>query len=805
MEQVDGTKPVKARVLSTFPVMIYNNDEYVSTFISFVNLIDDPRLTSLKFSLDGSVNNKDCLTIPISSRLQVTTAYPQIILYDGFHKAYFQFDSTRVCSSFLKMLTTKLADVARYGISDDSIYHTFLDEPLASQRIKQLPPYDTDQVFRKIMHTTDGKIEDPVIIAMMMIDERSFRTYNDVEIHIVTYNIDQKPPPENLKLLFGDESKQFDIYVICCQEIDMSVDGIMTGSSPNKKIWDKAVTEYAQYHGNYIFVNGFQLGTSYIAVLARNQDRIKYSASTSVSIGAMGFYNKTAVAVSVGYKDTNFCFICSHLSAGRSNLDRRNSEFWYIQSHIKFKTPDGPMTIDDHDYIFWCGDFNYRIALTDPESRSKFHDVEYLLRHDQLLQCHAQNKTFVGYSEGPIKFKPTYKFDKGTETLDTSSKQRGPAWCDRVYYRCNADESFLKQTKYDSIKGMLMSDHHPVEADFVCRCWTNDHEKAAISYRNNKIKVENNKWKMSVDKDSIDVGLIKLGEPKTFKIILRNEGLVATPYFIQTEVPWITCTPKRSVCNPGKVVELVFIIHVTIKTLEESPMTSPDIVKLVTIKFPSGRPNIYLTFTGKYQLTYIGIPVKFLYSLPAPISKLPPAIFVPRRECDLTSCELEMFPMQKHAYELESLIGRIKEVITDANIMSETPAEEEVYAVIEALRNREKIPENASQYALMAVLKAIFECSPEPLLTKKLLSDIEKEESAAVAMANIPDPAKSIIKLLLLFFTEMARRTQNADEDRAIHLLSGMITKYDDKKVPVAEKFFKAFNFFVSKQQNPQN
>jgi hypothetical protein len=38
---------------------------------------------------------------------------------------------------------------------------------------------------------------------------------------------------------------------------------------------------------------------------------------------------------------------------------------------------------------------------------------------------------FVGYEEGPLLFRPTYRYDVGTDIYDTSEKMRIPAWTGR--------------------------------------------------------------------------------------------------------------------------------------------------------------------------------------------------------------------------------------------------------------------------------------------------------------------------------------------------------------------------------------
>ena len=40
----------------------------------------------------------------------------------------------------------------------------------------------------------------------------------------------------------------------------------------------------------------------------------------------------------------------------------------------------------------------------------------------------ASRAVFIGYDEGPILFNPTYRYNLGTDTYDTSEKMRVPAW-----------------------------------------------------------------------------------------------------------------------------------------------------------------------------------------------------------------------------------------------------------------------------------------------------------------------------------------------------------------------------------------
>ena len=103
--------------------------------------------------------------------------------------------------------------------------------------------------------------------------------------------------------------------------------------------------------------------------------------------------------------------------------------------------------------------------------------------------------TFPFYSEARITFRPTYKYDIGTDEYDTSyvalrslneasivtlhrEKARIPAWCDRVLYKGDN----LRQLSYDAAP-LRFSDHRPVYAIFQCTIRMVDETmKAQISH-----------------------------------------------------------------------------------------------------------------------------------------------------------------------------------------------------------------------------------------------------------------------------------------------------------------------------------
>lgn len=86
-------------------------------------------------------------------------------------------------------------------------------------------------------------------------------------------------------------------------------------------------------------------------------------------------------------------------------------------------------------------------TLMDPDSEDPMADpyslqttLSSLLPHDELHAQMHTGKAFGGWREGPIRFLPTYKYDVGSVGIfDSSEKQRGPSWCDRILYRTRKD------------------------------------------------------------------------------------------------------------------------------------------------------------------------------------------------------------------------------------------------------------------------------------------------------------------------------------------------------------------------------
>lgn len=148
--------------------------------------------------------------------------------------------------------------------------------------------------------------------------------------------------------------------------------------------------------------------------------------------GAAG--NKGGVLLRFVYYNTSLCFVCAHFAAHQKEIKQRNDDFRQIYEASQFvggaygSRPK--LTTRNHDYVFWCGDLNYRIDMPNDRCRGLIAECrwEELLELDQLTVQRKEKNVFREFYEAPISFPPTYKYNVLEDTYDRSEKCRVPAW-----------------------------------------------------------------------------------------------------------------------------------------------------------------------------------------------------------------------------------------------------------------------------------------------------------------------------------------------------------------------------------------
>ncbi|XP_021561792.1 synaptojanin-2 isoform X2 [Carlito syrichta] len=248
-----------------------------------------------------------------------------------------------------------------------------------------------------------------------------------------------------------DDSSPADIFAVGFEEmVELSAGNIVNASTTNRKMWGEQLQKAISRSHRYILLTSAQLvGVClYIFVRPYHVPFIRDVAIDTVKTGMGGKAgNKGAVGIRFQFHSTSFCFICSHLTAGQSQVKERNEDYREITQKLCFPTG---RNVFSHDYVFWCGDFNYRIDLTYEEVFYfvKRQDWKKLLEFDQLRLQKSSGKIFKDFHEGAINFGPTYKYDVGSAAYDTSDKCRTPAWTDRVLW-------WRKKHAFDKTAGEL--------------------------------------------------------------------------------------------------------------------------------------------------------------------------------------------------------------------------------------------------------------------------------------------------------------------------------------------------------------
>ncbi|XP_073662929.1 phosphatidylinositol polyphosphate 5-phosphatase type IV isoform X2 [Tursiops truncatus] len=272
--------------------------------------------------------------------------------------------------------------------------------------------------------------------ALMGADElaRYFPDRN-VALFVATWNMQgQKELPPNLDELLLPAEADFaqDLYVV----------GVQEGCSDRRE-WETRLQETLGPH--YVMLYSAAHGALYMSVLIR-RDLIWFCSAGDGKVGErLVDYSKTVqgLALPKNVPDT---------SPYRSDAADVTSRF---------------------DGVFWFGDFNFRLsggraAVEAILKQDPGASVQELLQHDQLTREMKRGSIFKGFQEPDIHFLPSYKFDVGKDSYDTTSKQRTPSYTDRVMYRSRHRDDICP-VKYSSCPGIRTSDHRPVYGLFRVR------------------------------------------------------------------------------------------------------------------------------------------------------------------------------------------------------------------------------------------------------------------------------------------------------------------------------------------------
>uniref|UniRef100_A0A8C5XTC3 Phosphatidylinositol polyphosphate 5-phosphatase type IV n=1 Tax=Microcebus murinus TaxID=30608 RepID=A0A8C5XTC3_MICMU len=290
----------------------------------------------------------------------------------------------------------------------------------------------------------------------------------NVALFVATWNMQgqkELPPSLDELLLPAEADYAQDLYVV----------GVQEGCSDRRE-WETRLQETLGPH--YVLLSSAAHGVLYLSLFIR-RDLIWFCSEVECSTVTTRIVSqiktKGALGVSFTFFGTSFLFITSHFTSGDGKVAERLLDYTRtvqalaLPRNVPDTNPYRSSAADvttRFDEVFWFGDFNFRLsggraAVDALLQRGPEADVPALLQYDQLTREMKKGSVFKGFQEPDIHFLPSYKFDLGKDTYDSTSKQRTPSYTDRVLYR-SRHKGDICPVKYASCPGIKTSDHRPV-------------------------------------------------------------------------------------------------------------------------------------------------------------------------------------------------------------------------------------------------------------------------------------------------------------------------------------------------------
>jgi phosphatidylinositol-bisphosphatase len=457
-------------------------------------------------------------------------------------------------------------------------------------------------------------IKEDWIARQLQTKEDEFTESRTLTFVVGTWNVNSKFPPPNTTVAswLRLSEHEADIYAIGLQEIDMTAGALLAEETKISEKWTVLLTNTIQQCTNkYYTLVSRQLVGIYLILFIKEEhkDYLTEVKCNSEGVGIMGMLgNKGAISCRFKLYSTSMCFITSHFAPHTDAIQRRNQNFSDLSRRCE---------VEDHDFIFWFGDLNYRLTIPDAEARQAIADnnLEHLLAHDQLNIERKHNRVFEGYIEGPITFLPSYKFDSGTNIYDTSEKKRTPSYTDRVLWK-ERGTNVVKQKYYLMHDQYVISDHKPIISAFDVPVKVIQPEKYKQLYRDlikTLDKLENDMLpEIKISNQLINFENIRYLIPQSRILSLENTGQVVCEFMFvpkpseeSAHKPWLKIEPFGGIIMPNEKAEIkitVFVDSTTVATLTDD--TNIDDILILHLK--NGRDH-FISVTGYYEKSVYGM------------------------------------------------------------------------------------------------------------------------------------------------------------------------------------------------------
>ncbi|KAJ5621059.1 hypothetical protein N7510_005043 [Penicillium lagena] len=411
----------------------------------------------------------------------------------------------------------------------------------------------------------DGMLEDDWLDARMQSKDVDFCTFREIRAAIVTWNagastpgsvrtsdfirdaVHPEDPPEII--VFGFQE------LVDLENKKITAKSLFLGSKKKEhgkeehtsrqyRVWIDHLTrclhECMPLEESYVLLHSANMIGLFTCVFVKHKERhnVKNISASEIKRGMGGLHgNKGALVLRFVLDDSSLCFVNCHLAAGQTQTAHRNNDIAAIleaeslppETSITARLDqyasggDGSM-IMDHEVCIINGDLNYRIDAIPRNTiidAIRQNNLPKLLERDQLLASRRKNPGFRlrSFTEAPITFAPTYKYDVGTDDYDSSEKKRSPAWCDRILYRGSGRVKQLEYRRHE----VRASDHRPVSASFAVRVKTVLPQERAAAWELCQHEFQDEKRRLASDA-SIEYLITVLGtDPRQARALILGK------------------------------------------------------------------------------------------------------------------------------------------------------------------------------------------------------------------------------------------------------------------------------------------